>query len=72
VTNIPGDCVTGKRWVVVTGGKEIPGCEAYSDQPPGSAIALVGSHGWVEIAINCGDAQSELHLQYLDPVQVVF
>ncbi|PPS43477.1 S-adenosyl-l-methionine hydroxide adenosyltransferase family protein [Chroococcidiopsis sp. TS-821] len=72
VTNIPGNYVTGKRWIVVARGGEIPGCETYSDRPIGSTIALVGSHGWVEIAVNCGDARSQLQLEYLDPVQVLF
>ncbi|AFZ31826.1 protein of unknown function DUF62 [Gloeocapsa sp. PCC 7428] len=72
VTNISGDYVSGKRWVVVARGREIPGCETYSDQPIGNPIALVGSHGWVEIAVNCGNARSQLQLEYLDPVQVLF
>lgn len=72
ITNIPGDNLIGKRWAVVAGGVEIPGGKTYSDQPIGSLIALVGSHGWLEIAVNGGNARSQLNLDYLDPVQVVF
>jgi len=40
------------------------GCQTYSDQPAFHAIALIGSHGWVEIAINGGNAQSQLQLDW--------
>ncbi|MUL39144.1 SAM hydrolase/SAM-dependent halogenase family protein [Gloeocapsopsis dulcis] len=72
MTNIPGDDIIGKRWIVIAGGVEIPGGKTYSDQPHLSAIALIGSHGWIEIAVNGGNARSQLHLDYLDPVQVLF
>lgn len=72
ITNIPGEHVQGKLWKVKAAGVEIPSCMTYSDRPIGSMLALVGSHGWVEIAVNCGDARSQLLLAYLDPVQVLF
>jgi len=72
ITNIPGNDIISKQWGVVAGGVEIPGGKTYSEQPQGSAIAVVGSHGWIEIAVNGGSARSQLHLDYLDPVQVLF
>lgn len=72
ITNIPGERVQGKLWKVEAAGVEIPSCVTYSDRAIGSMLALVGSHGCVEIAVNCGDARSQLHLEYLDPVQVLF
>ena len=71
VTNIPGTYVQGKTWSVVVAGLTIPGCQTYSDSPIGHAIALIGSHGWVEIAVNGGNAQSQLQLNWGDKMQVV-
>ncbi|NMG06629.1 SAM-dependent chlorinase/fluorinase [Brasilonema sp. UFV-L1] len=72
VTNIPGSYVQGKTWCVKAAGLMIAGCQAYSDVKIGGAIALVESHGWVEIAINCGNAQSLLQLELGDTVELVF
>ncbi len=72
VTNIPGSCVQGKSWCVQTAGLTIPGCETYCNVEVGNAIALIGSHGWVEIAINSGHAQSQLQMNLKTAVQVVF
>ncbi len=72
VTNIPGAYVQGKTWSVVVAGLIVPGCQTYSDSPVGSAIALIGSHGYIEIAVNSGNAQSQLQLNCGDPVQVQF
>ncbi|MCV3213348.1 SAM-dependent chlorinase/fluorinase [Plectonema radiosum NIES-515] len=44
------------------------GCETYADVLSWDAIALIGSHGWVEIAINSGNAQLQLQLQLADAV----
>lgn len=71
ITNIPGAVVQGKTWSIVASGVTIPGCQSYSDSEQG-ALALIGSHGWIEIAINCGNAQTQLQLNYLDLVQVQY
>lgn len=71
VTNIPGAYVQGFTWSVVAAGLTIPGCQTYSDRPAGYAIALIGSHGWVEIAINGGNAQLKLQLDWGASVQVL-
>ncbi|MEC4811878.1 MAG: SAM-dependent chlorinase/fluorinase [Scytonema sp. PMC 1069.18] len=72
VTNISGSYVEGKPWSVNIAGLKIPGCETYSNVELGDVIALIGSHGWVEIAINSGNAQSKLQLQLGDKVKVCF
>jgi S-adenosyl-L-methionine hydrolase (adenosine-forming) len=51
ITNIPGREVAGKNWSVAIAEFTIPGKQTYADSPPGNLLALVGSHGWVEIAI---------------------
>jgi len=84
VTNIPGTYVQQKRWSLEIGGLTIPGGQIYSDACPGELIALVGSHGWVEVAVNQGSAQAYLRQQrkveqqsyqnysYSTPIRVVF
>jgi len=72
VSNIPGNSVQDKIWCVQTAGLTIPGCETYSDVNVGEAIALVGSHGWVEIAINSGNAHLQLQISWQDVLQVLF
>ncbi len=71
VTNIPGADVQGKTWSVMVARQNIPGGKTYSDTPVGSAIALVGSHGWVEIAINCGNAQKQLQQDWGARVEIM-
>ncbi|MFE1745913.1 S-adenosyl-l-methionine hydroxide adenosyltransferase family protein [Coleofasciculus sp. H7-2] len=63
ITNIPGTFVQGKIWSVVVG-CTLPSCQTYSDSQHLEAIALIGSHGWVEIAVNGGNAQSQLQLDW--------
>ncbi|MEH1868205.1 MAG: SAM-dependent chlorinase/fluorinase [Nostoc sp.] len=71
VSNIPASYVQGKTWSVQAAGLSIPSCKIYSDVNVGEILALVGSHGWVEIAINSGNAYSQLHLDWQAPLQVV-
>ncbi|OUL35076.1 hypothetical protein BV372_12010 [Nostoc sp. T09] len=71
VSNIPGSYVQGKTWCVQVRGLTIPGCATYSDVQVGEAIALVGSHGWVEIAINSGNAHSRLQINLQDSLEVI-
>jgi len=79
ITNIPAADVQGKTWSVAVGDSPtetlreriIPGSQTYSDRPLGEVVALVGSHGWVEIAVNGGSAQSELQMDWGTVVEVV-
>lgn len=49
----------------------IPSGQTYGDVQLGHLIALVGSHGWVEIAANHAKAQTQLQLSWGSPVQVL-
>lgn len=71
VSNIPGCYVQAQTWCVQVRGLTIPGCQTYSDVKVGEAIALVGSHGWVEIAINSGNANSQLQINLQDSLEVI-
>lgn len=71
IANIPASYVQNRRWHVVANGLTIPGKETYSDVTPGSAVALVGSHGYIEIAISGGNACRQLQLELGAEVQVL-
>jgi S-adenosylmethionine hydrolase len=70
ITTIPAERVVGKDWSVGLGDLEFPGRNTYSDRAAGEVLALVGSHGWVEIAVNGGNAQAKLGLNWGSGVQV--
>jgi hypothetical protein len=46
----------GNNWSVQIGTHHIPNCQTYSDRPVGAFVALMGSHGWIEIALHNGNA----------------
>lgn len=71
ITNIPGEYVQDQVWRVMVGKRSIPGCRTYGDVSAGNPLALVGSHGWVEIAINGGNAHFQMRLNWDDAVQVL-
>jgi hypothetical protein len=71
ITNIPAEAVQGRQWAVRLGRITVPGLRAYAEVPLGTLLALVGSHGWIEIAVNSGNAWSKLRLNWGDPVQVM-
>jgi S-adenosylmethionine hydrolase len=60
ITNIHADRLAGApadTWQVEVAGQRIPGIDhTYGERPPGSLVALVGSSGWVEVAVVNGDA----------------
>jgi len=71
VTNIPGSLVAGKMWKIKTADLEIPGKKTYEDVPSGALLALAGSHGFLEIAANSGNARVLLSMNVGDPVEVL-
>lgn len=70
ITNIPGSYIEGENWHINVGNLKIKGGETYNSVPVGSAVALVGSEGWIEIAINRGNAQQQLNIQLAQTVEV--
>ena len=75
ITNIPGDLVKDvtngtESWVAIANNQTIPGGLTYGDVEIGDTIALIGSHGWVELAVNGGNARDQLHLQCDDRVKI--
>ena len=70
ITNIPGDLVQGKLWRAIANNITINSDKTYSNVPIGENITLVGSHGWVEIAVNGGSSQKKLQLGVGDRVKI--
>ncbi len=72
ITNIPEKALKNKKWGWQLNDEIIPSANTYSDRLPGQLVPLIGSHGWIEIAINGGNARSILQLNYGDRVEIVF
>lgn len=60
------------RWSVRVGGRHIAEIRtSYSSVPEGGALAVVGSRGLLEIAVNRGSAERKFGLEIGDRVEVV-
>ena len=70
ITNIPGNTVKNTAWLAIANRQSIPSGKTYSDVGVGKAIALIGSHGWVELAVNGGNASEQLQLSCDDRVEI--
>ena len=70
ITTLGGDAVEGVGWWVEVRGGRIAAVDAYGDREVGELVALVGSHGWVELAVNGGSAAERLGLSVGDEVVV--
>lgn len=70
ITNIPADEVNNRSWSMNVENKIIPTVQTYSNVPKGEIAALIGSHGWVEIAVNGGSAKEKLQLDCGDVVEI--
>ncbi len=70
ITNIPRSSVTGRSRVVL-GGMEIPNIEkTYGSVAQGEIVALWGSFGFLEVAVNCGSAADQLECAEGDRIEV--
>ncbi|NEP03012.1 MAG: SAM-dependent chlorinase/fluorinase [Symploca sp. SIO2E9] len=72
ITNIPAVEVERKNWLIIVENQTIVRSHTYSDCSPGEALALIGSHGWVEIAVNSGSARSRLQVNWGAIVELIF
>ena len=71
VTNLPWVPGALGRWSVRLGGRPVAEIRSsYSAVAEGAALAVVGSRGLLEIAVNRGSAEKELNLKIGDPVEV--
>jgi S-adenosylmethionine hydrolase len=61
ISNVPGTVLSGHgAWSVSIAGRTVTGRRTYGEVLPGEALALVGSHGFVEIAMCQGRARDAL------------
>lgn len=77
ITNITRDLIEkvskGRKFIIEFRGESINGISnSYQEVPIGEIVALFGSTGHLEIAINQGNAASLLGLDINDPVRVEF
>ncbi len=72
ISNIPGKLVRNRSWQAVVKDITLASGMTYSNVKLGTAIAIVGSHGWVEIAVNGGNAQQQLQLKLESKIKIKF
>lgn len=71
ISNVPGSVLAGcGTWNASVGRRTVEGHRTYGEVPVGEALALVGSHGFVEIAVHRGNARSALTADVGDPVRI--
>ncbi len=72
VTTVKAGAVEGLGWVVEVAGFRVSAVGSYGEGELGELIALVGSHGWVEVAVNGGSAAERLQVSVGDEVVVSY
>ena len=73
ITNIPKDVILDKAGFgaeLFIFGSEIPLLQTYGLIEDGDALALIGSHGFLEISINCGNAAKTFNVKNGDKIDV--
>ena len=63
ITAFPAGLTQGVQSVLLPDGKRVPFERFYAAAPRGNPLAVLGSSGFVEIAINNGNAAGELGLR---------
>lgn len=63
ITNIPEAMAMTGAQIKIPGELTIELMECYADADKHQALAVAGSSGFVELAINCGNAQEQLNLE---------
>jgi S-adenosylmethionine hydrolase len=69
VTNVPGDVLAGRETVRVNG-EPTPVVRSYAHAEAGTAVATVGSHGNVELAVNRGRGDEAFGLAAGDGIEL--
>ncbi len=72
ITNIPVELIGDRDWKIAITNQKIPLAKTYSDVARGKPLALVASHGYVEIAINGGSAREKLKLTVGETILLFF
>jgi S-adenosyl-L-methionine hydrolase (adenosine-forming) len=72
ISNISADAVQHHAWSIVAAGQVFPHYLTYVEAATGSPLSLVGSHGWVELAISHGNAQQTYGLTLGDRIELTW
>lgn len=73
ITNIPATILQNRSWSLILGTHQISSATSYRTTSADSQVlSLVGSHGWLEIALPNGNAQHELNAKVGDIVRLQF
>ncbi len=56
--------------ITIKRGKSFPLCSRYDEVPKGKPLGILGSTGFLEVSINCGNAAETLKVKRGDPVKV--
>lgn len=68
ITTIPAQLCATLQGYVLWGDRHIPLVTTYSQVPSQKPCALIGSHSWLEISINQGNARQKLAAKRHDPI----
>ena len=68
ITNLKIDLNSLECWTVHLLDQTLPIQKNYSKSEIGQLVAIVGSHGFVEISVNCGNAQEQLGIRVGDRI----
>ena len=71
ITNISGKTVQDRPWWVEIAGQHLMGQKTYGNVDTGEPVALVGSHSWIEIAVNGGSARDMFGIDIGSSVSIV-
>jgi S-adenosyl-L-methionine hydrolase (adenosine-forming) len=73
VSNISAAAVRPHRsWFATAAGRAFPYYSTYSEVPLGRPLSLIGSHGWVELAVSGGNAQQTYGLSLGDRIELTW
>ncbi len=68
ITNLKLDLNSLECWNIHLPDHTLPIQKNYTESSIGQLVAIVGSHGFVEIAVNCGSAQERLEIRVGDRI----
>jgi S-adenosylmethionine hydrolase len=71
ITNLRGELIGDRAWSVEIGNRDCPAQLTYAAGGQGELVGVVGSGGWLEIAVPNGSAQALLGLGVGTPVRLV-
>ena len=71
ITNLAPQHLPAGPWQAQLGETLLPVARTYGETPLGQPLALVGSHGWLEIAVNGGSARQQFQAGVGSPVWVM-